>query len=133
FLSLAYYRRYSHYEIDWLWALFGASAILISPSFRSSAFWGNTDYLPLVFCAGTSLLLSRFQDAEGNSEGEKARIGLLTLVALAATSVCAFYTRQLYAFLPIFAAWVVLRRTDTSPFLVLSVFLLAMLPEMFLV
>jgi hypothetical protein len=134
FLSLAYYRRYSNYEIDWLWALFGASAILISPSFRSSAFWGNTDYLPLVFCAGTSLLLSRFQDAEGNSEGEKARrIGLLTLVALTATSVCAFYTRQLYAFLPIFAAWMVLRRTDTSPFLVLGVFLVAMLPEMFLV
>jgi hypothetical protein len=134
FLSLAYYRRYSNYEIDWLWALFGASAILISPSFRSSAFWGNTDYLPLVFCAGTSLLLSRFQDAEGNSEGEKARrIGLLTLVALTATSVCAFYTRQLYAFLPIFAAWMVLRRTDTSPFLVFGVFLVAMLPEMFLV
>ena len=71
---------------------------------------------------------------EGNSEGEKTRrIGLLTLVALAATSVCAFYTRQLYAFLPIFAAWMVLRRTDTSPFLVLSFFLVAMLPEMFLV
>ena len=134
FLSWAYYRRYSNYEIDWLWALFGASTILISPSFRSSAFWGSTDYLPLVFCAGTSLLLSKFQDAEANSEGEKTRrIGLLTLVALAATSVCAFYTRQLYAFLPIFAAWMVLRRTDTSPFLVLSVFLVAMLPEMFLV
>jgi hypothetical protein len=134
FLSWAYYRRYANYEIDWLWALFGASAILISPSFRSSAFWGNTDYLPLVFCAGTSLLLSRVQDAEGNSEGEKTRrIGLLTLVTLAATSVCAFYTRQLYAFLPIFATWMVLRRTDTSPFLVLSVFLVAMLPEMFLV
>jgi hypothetical protein len=134
FLSWAYYRRYSNYEIDWLWALFGASTILISPSFRSSAFWGSTDYLPLVFCAGTSLLLSKFQDAEANSEGEKTRrIGLLTLVALAATSVCAFYTRQLYAFLPIFAAWMVLRRTDTSPFLVLSVFLVAMLPEMFFV
>jgi hypothetical protein len=134
FLSWAYYRRYCNYEIDWLWALFGASTILISPSFRSSAFWGSTDYLPLVFCAGTSLLLSKFQDAEANSEGEKTRrIGLLTLVALGATSVCAFYTRQLYAFLPIFAAWMVLRRTDTSPFLVLSVFLVAMLPEMFLV
>ncbi len=134
FLSWAYYRRYCNYEIDWLWALFGASTILISPSFRSSAFWGSTDYLPLVFCAGTSLLLSKFQDAEANSEGKKTRrIGLLTLVALAATSVCAFYTRQLYAFLPIFAAWMVLRRTDTSPFLVLSVFLAAMLPEMFLV
>ena len=134
FLSLAYYRRYSNYEIDWLWALFGASAILISPSFRSSAFWGNTDYLPLVFCAGTSLLLSRIQDAEGNSEGKKARrIGLLTLVALAATSVCAFYTRQLYAFLPIFAVWMVLSRTDTSPVLVLIVFLVAMIPEMFFV
>jgi hypothetical protein len=128
-LSWAYYRRYSNYEIDWFWASFGASAILISPSFRSSAFWGTTDYLPLVFCAGTSLLLSRFQD----SEGEKAQtIGLFTLVALAATSACAFYTRQLYAFLPIFAAWTVLRRTHTSPFLVLSVFLVAMLPEMFL-
>jgi hypothetical protein len=133
-LSWAYYRRYSNYEIDWLWALFGASTILISPSFRSSAFWGNTDYLPLIFCAGTSLLLLRFQDAEGNFEGKKARtIGLFTLVALAATSASALYTRQLYAFVPIFAAWMVLRRTDTSPLLVLSVFFVAMLPEMFLV
>jgi hypothetical protein len=134
FLSWAYYRRYSNYEIDWLWAVFGASTILISPSFRSSAFWGNTDYLPFVFCAGTSLLLSRFQDAEANAEAEKARrIGLLTVVALTVTSVCAFYTRQLYAFLPIIAAWIVLRRTDTSPFLLLSVFVVAMIPEMFLV
>ncbi|MGA8595874.1 MAG: hypothetical protein WB676_14240, partial [Bryobacteraceae bacterium] len=55
-LSCAYYRRYCHYGIDWLWASFGASAILLSPGFRSSAFWGTTDYLPFVFCAGTSLL-----------------------------------------------------------------------------
>jgi len=128
-LSWAYYRRYSNYGIDWLWASFGASTILISPNFRSSAFWGTTDFLPFVFCAGTSVLLSRLQD----SEGDKARaIGLLTLVAVAAVSVCAFYTRQLYAFLPVFAAWMILTRTKTSPLLVLSVFLIAMLPEMLL-
>jgi hypothetical protein len=133
-LSWAYYRRYSNHEIDWLWASFGASTILISPSFRSSAFWGTTDYLPFVFCAATSLLLSRFQDDDGNSKQEKGRtIGLFTLVALAATSASAFYTRQLYAFVPFFAAWMVLRRTDTSSFLVFSIFLVAMLPEMFLV
>ena len=104
-LSWAYYRRYSKYGIDWLWASFGASAILISPGFRSSAFWGTTDWLPLVFCAGTSLLLSRFQD----SEAHKARaIDPFTLVALAIVSSCAFYTRQYYAFLPVFAAWIVL-------------------------
>ena len=129
-LSWAYYRRYSKYGIDWLWALFGASTILISPSFRSSAFWGTTDWLPFAFCAGTSLLLSRFQD----SEADKARaIGPFTLVALAAVSACAFYTRQYYAFLPVFAAWIVLTRTKTSPFLVFSIFFLAMLPEMYLV
>jgi hypothetical protein len=129
-LSCAYYRRYFNYGIDWLWASFGASTILISPSFRSSAFWGTTDYLPFVFCAGTFLLLSRFQD----SEADRARaIGLFTLLALAAASACAFYTRQLYAFLPIFAAWMVLTRTKTSPFLVLSVFVLTILPEMFLI
>ena len=61
------------------------------------------------------------------------RIRLLTLVALAATSVCAFYTRQLYAFFPIFAPWMVLSHTDTSPVLVLIVFLVAMIPEMFFV
>jgi hypothetical protein len=53
----------------------------------------------------------------------------LPLAALAVTSACAFYTRQFYAFLPIFAAWTVLTRTKTSPFLVLIVFLAAMLPE----
>jgi hypothetical protein len=129
-LSWAYYRRYSKYGTDWLWASFGASAILISPSFRSSAFWGTTDYLPFVFCAGTSLLLSRFQD----SEADKARaVGLFTLIALATVSSCAFYTRQFYAFLPVFAAWTVLTRTRTPYLWVLSVFILALLPELFLV
>lgn len=129
-LSWAYYRRYSKHGIHWLWVLFGASTILISPSFRSSAFWGTTDYLPFVFCAGTSLLLSRFQD----SEGRDARpIGLFALVMLAVVSSCAFYTRQFYAFLPAFAAYMVLTRTSTSPFLVLSVFFMAALPEGFLV
>jgi hypothetical protein len=129
-LSWAYHRRYSKYGIDWLWASFGASAILISPSFRSSTFWGNTDWVPFAFCAGTSLLLSRLQD----SEGDKARaIGPFTLVALAAVSACAFYTRQYYAFLPVIAAWIVLIRTKTSPFLIVSVFFVAMLPELFLV
>ena len=129
-LSWAYYRRYSKYGIDCLWASFGASAILLSPSFRSSTFWGNTDWLPLAFCAGTSLLLSRFQD----SEAYKVRaISLLTLIVLALVSACAFYTRQYYAFLPIFAGWIVLTRTETSPFLILSVFFVTMLPELFLV
>ena len=129
-LAWAYYRRYSKYGIDWLWALFGASAILISPSFRSSAFWGTTDYLPIAFCVGTSLILSRFQDL-GAHEARSVRPS--TLFALAVISSCAFYTRQFYAFLPIFAAWTILRRTKTPPFLVLSVFFIAMLPELFLV
>ena len=59
-LSSAYYCRYRKFGIDWLWASFGASAILLSPTFRSSTFWGNTDWLPFAFCAITSLLLSRF-------------------------------------------------------------------------
>jgi hypothetical protein len=130
-LSWAYYRRYSNQGIGWLWASFGASAIVISPTFRSSAFWGTTDWLPFVFCAGTSLLLSRFQDY---SETDKASaIGPFTLAALATVSACAFYTRQFYVFLPILTAWVVLTRTKTSPLFVLSFFGMAMLPEMFLV
>src|SRR5215472_17317723 len=44
------------------------------------------------------------------------------LVALATASACAFYTRQLYLFVPVLAAWVVLTRTKTSPFLVLAFF-----------
>ena len=129
-LSWAYYRRYSKYGIDWLWATFGASGILLSPSFRSSTFWGNTDWLPFAFCAGTSLLLSRFQD----SETDKAQaISPFTLFALAAVSSCAFYTRQYYAFLPIVAAWIVLTHTRTSPFLIIGVFFIAMLPELFLI
>jgi hypothetical protein len=129
-LSWAYHRRYSKYGTDWLWASFGASTILISPSFRSSAFWGTTDYLPFVFVAGTSLLLSRYQDVEVS---KAPAIGLFTVVALAVVSVCAFYVRQFYAFLPVFGVWVVLTRTETSPCLVLSVFVLAMVPEIFLV
>jgi hypothetical protein len=129
-LSWAYYRRYSKYGITWSWAAFGASTILLSPSFRSSAFWGTTDYLPFVFCAGTSLLLSRFQDCEAH---EARAIDPSSLVALAVISSCAFYTRQYYAFLPLCAAWSVLTRTKTPAFLVFIVFFGAMLPEMFLV
>jgi hypothetical protein len=129
-LSWAYYSRYYKYGIDWLWASFGASAILLSPTFRSSTFWGNSDWLPFAFCAGTSLLLSRFQDSETY---EARAIGPFSLITLAVVSSCAFYTRQYYAFLPIFAAWIALTRTKTSPFLVVGIFFLAALPEMYLV
>jgi hypothetical protein len=130
-LSWAYYRRYSNYGIGWLWASLGASTLLISPTFRSSAFWGTTDWLPFVFCAGTSLLLSRFQDY---SDTDKApALGPFTLAALAAVSACAFYTRQFYGFVPVLTAWVVLIRTKTSLLFVLSFFGVAMLPEIFLV
>ena len=129
-LSWAYHRRYSKYGIDWLWSSFGASAILVSPSFRSSAIWGTTDYLPFVLCAGTSLLLSRFQDLEGR---EARPIGPLSLITVAVVSSCAFYVRQFYAFVPAIAAYLVIRRTRTSPFVVLSVFFLAALPEVFLI
>lgn len=129
-LSWAYYYRYRKFGIDWLWASFGASAILLSPTFRSSTFWGDTDWLPFAFCAITSRLLSRFQDAET----ERARtISPFTLVALAVVSSCAFYTRQYYAFLPIVAAWIVLTRTRTSPFLIIAAFVVAMVPELCLI
>ena len=129
-LAWAYHSRYSDQGIDWLWALFGASIILISPCFRSSAFWGTTDYAPFLFCAGTSLLLSRFQDF-GTHKARALRPS--TLVALTTISACPFYIRQFYAFLPIITAWTVLTRTKTSPFLVLTVFFAAMLPEIFLI
>lgn len=129
-LSWAYYHRYCKFGIDWLWASFGASAILLSPTFRSSTFWGNTDWLPFAFCATTSLLLSRYQDSEAY-QGRTIR--LVTLVSLAAVSSCAFYTRQYYAFLPIFTAWVILTRTRTSRLLILSVFCVVMIPELFLI
>lgn len=129
-LAWAYYCRYQKFGVGLLWALFGASTILISPSFRSAAFWGITDWLPFVFCACTSLLLSGFQDSETNKTGA---ISPLTLIALAVVSACAFYARQFYAFVPVCAAWVVLTRTKTPLFLVLSVFFVTALPEVFLV
>jgi hypothetical protein len=128
-LSWAYYRRYSDRRIDRLWASFGASTILLSPGFRSSAFWGTTDFLPFVFCASTSLLISGFQD----SERRHPAIGVLALVAVAITSACAFYTRQFYAFLPVVAAYTVLTRTDTSRFIVVGVFVTMALPELLLI
>jgi hypothetical protein len=129
-LSWAYYCRYSKYGIDWLWALFGASAILLSPSFRSSTFWGDTDWLPFAFCAGTSLLISWYQDSEA---GNARALGTATLSALATVSACAFYTRQYYAFLPVFAAWIVFARTTTPRLMIVGVFFAAALPELFLV
>jgi hypothetical protein len=129
-LSWAYLRRYAKYGIDWLWATFGASAILMSPTFRSSTFWGDTDWLPFAFCAGTSLFLSRIQDPE---TGKARTVGAYTLVTLAAVSACAFYTRQYYAFLPVFAAWIVLTRTTTSRLFIFGVFFVAALPELFLI
>jgi hypothetical protein len=129
-LSWAYYRRYAKYGIDWLWASFGASTVLLSPSFRPSAFWGDTDYLPLLFCAATSLLLSRIQDFKC---AKAPAVGAHTVVALFMVSAAAFYVRQYYAFLPVFAAWTLLTRTETPLLLVLVVFATAMIPEVFLV
>lgn len=129
-LSWAYYNRFYKYGIDWLWASFGASAILLSPTFRSSTFWGDTDWLPFAFCAGTSLFLSRFQDPETR---EPRKVGAYTLLTLAAVSACAFYTRQYYAFLPILTAWTLLTRTTTSRLFILCVFFVAALPELFLI
>lgn len=129
-LAWAYYCRYQKFGIGLLWALFGASTILISPNFRSAAFWGITDWLPFVFCACTSLLLSSFQDSETDKTDT---ISPFTLIALALVSACAFYARQFYAFVPACAAWVVLTRTRTSLFLVLGVFFVTLLPEVFLV
>lgn len=129
-LAWAYYCRYQKFGNGLLWALFGASTILISPNFRSAAFWGITDWLPFVFCACTSLLLSSFQDSEADKTDA---ISPFTLIALAVVSACAFYARQFYAFVPACAAWVVLSRTKTSLFLVLSVFFVTALPEVFLV
>ena len=129
-LSWAYYNRYSKLGINWTWALFGASTILLSPTFRSSAFWGDTDWFPLAFCAITSLILSRFQDAEP----DKARaLGPFTLITLAVISACAFYTRQYYAFLPVVTAWIIFTRTQTSTLWIVSVFLITALPELFLI
>ena len=129
-LSWAYYRRYAKYGIDLLWASFGASAVLLSPTFRSSSFWGTTDYVPFLFCAATSLLLSGIQDFKY----EKARaIAVPTLVGLAVISASAFYVRQYYAFLPVISAWTVLTRTKTPRLSVLVVFAVAMMPEAFLI
>jgi hypothetical protein len=102
----------------------------LSPTFRSSTFWGDTDWLPIIFCAGTSLLLSRFQDLE---IGKARTVGAYTLVMLALVSACAFYTRQYYAFLPVFAAWIVLTRSTTSRLLIFGVFAAAAIPELFLI
>jgi hypothetical protein len=54
--------------------------------------------------------------------GEARTIGPFALVAVAVVSSCALYTRQFYAFLPAFAAYMVLPHTNTSRFVVFSVF-----------
>jgi hypothetical protein len=129
-LSWAYYRRYAKHGIDLLWASFGASSVLLSPCFRSSAFWGTTDFLPILFCAATSLLLSRVQDSQ---LAKSPAIDTLTLVLLSIVSSAAFYTRQYYAFLPVFTAWTILTRTRTPLLSVLVIFTAAAVPEILLI
>jgi hypothetical protein len=134
FISWAYHRRFSRSKVNWLWALFAASSVLISPSFRSAAFWGNTDCLPFLFSAIASISLSHFQNAPAKNSATKRwrAIDAFNLVVIVVTSSCAFYTRQFYAFVPVIAAWTLLTKNKVSPIVVLGLFTMAMIPELLL-
>ena len=82
-----------------------------------------------ILCGHVASIISGFQDFEC---GRARALGVPSLAALSAVSMCAFYVRQYYAFLPALAAWTVLARTRTHPLSVLAVFAVTMVPEAFL-
>lgn len=102
-----------------------ASAVAVSPGFRSAAFWGDTDALPLLFTALVCLLLHDRATGTWRDHVPPGRA-----VAVAVISAAAFYTRQLYIFVPVLSFWLLWSRVGGARFLLTLVFALTALPAL---
>lgn len=107
------------------------AALLGSPYFESISYWPITDALPLLFLVLISLLL---HDTEHNvvapSTGHTSELGKICLTAICGAA--AFYTRQSYLFLPLYAFIVLFYLRPKMRLVTLAVFAIVALPGVYL-
>ena len=112
------------------WAALLGAAFLLSPYFQSSTYWPITDTLPLFFMLVVFLLLNPIEN--GPAQHETMLRPVVRILLLALLSMCAFYTRQSYLFVPLYV-FVLLFKTQTATrWWTLCVFALAGLPGLYL-
>jgi hypothetical protein len=104
-----------------------AAAIALSPGFRSAMFWGDTDALPLLFSAFVCVLL---HDPHTGTWRTRASAGRAVGIGLFAAA--AFYTRQLYVFVPMLSFWLLWSRQACPRLFLLCVFGATAVPALYL-
>jgi hypothetical protein len=127
---LALRRRFAGAPQVRSWAALLGAALLLSPYFQSTTYWPITDTLPLFFVLVVLLLLSPIEN--GPIQYEKTLNPAVHVLLLAALSMCAFYTRQSYIFLPLFVFVLLFKTQFVSRWWTLFVFALAGLPGLYL-
>jgi len=112
------------------WAALLGAALLLSPYFQSSTYWPITDTLPLFFMLVVFLLLNPIEN--GSVQHDTKLSPSVRILLLAVLSMCTFYTRQSYLFVPLYV-FVLLFKTQTATrWWTLLVFALAGLPGLYL-
>jgi hypothetical protein len=104
-------------------AVLATAAVALSPGFRSATFWGDTDALPLLFTAIVCLTL---HDRSSGTWRESLSPG--RIIAVAAAGAAAFYTRQLYIFVPIWSFWLLWPRVKDNRLTLVLTFVLMAVP-----
>jgi hypothetical protein len=125
--GVAVQRRFERIWPDYTMAGLAAAAVALSPGFRSAMFWGDTDALPLLFSALACLLL---HDPRTGTWRARASVGRVIGVSL--LGAAAFYTRQLYVFVPVLSFWLLWSRQACSRILLLCVFGATAVPALYL-
>lgn len=93
---------------EWAWIVGGT--LLLSPYFRSQAFWPMTDNLALIFVILSAVLIEIILKDKRKLSGSAHK---LLIASILLSCLCAFYTRQTYLFLSCYAIiflWAKLRR-----------------------
>lgn len=108
-------------------ATVATAAVALSPGFRSATFWGDTDALPLLFTAIVSLVL---HDRKTGTWRETVSLGRITIAAVAGAA--AFYTRQLYIFVPVWSFVLLWPRGKNLRLMILLIFALTAVPALIL-
>ena len=125
--GIAVQRRFQRIWPDYAMAGMATAAVALSPGFRSATFWGDTDALPLLFSALVCLLL---HDSRTGTWRARASVG--RVIGISLLGAAAFYTRQLYVFVPILSCWLLWSRRACSRILLLCVFGATAVPALYL-
>jgi hypothetical protein len=112
------------------WAALLGAALVLSPYFQGQTYWPITDTLPLFFVLVVFLLFDPIEN--GSTQHKKMLHPGFRMLLLAVLSVCAFYTRQSYLFLPLYVFILLCKTQHVSRWWTLLAFALAGLPSLYL-